>query len=93
MLKTRILLSYVKRFRSYFVSLQPILKILYGGKKVIDMGQILRDMTAQERAFYEEDCKKFPWLKTVKMSDDEFLAYLMSITSLMDLRTHFDIYS
>ena len=57
------------------------------------MGQILRDMTAQERAFYEEDCKQFPWLKTVKMSDDEFLAYLMSITSLMDLRTHFDIYS
>ena len=38
------------------------------------MGQILRDMTAQERAFYEEDSKKFPWLKTIKMSDDEFLA-------------------
>ena len=38
------------------------------------MGQIFRDMTAEERSFYEEDGKKFPWLMTVHMSDDEFLA-------------------
>ena len=38
------------------------------------MGKILRDMTAQEQAFYDEDSKKFPWLKTITMSDDEFFA-------------------
>lgn len=40
------------------------------------MGKILRDMTAQEQAFYDEDSKKFPWLKTITMSDDEFFACL-----------------
>lgn len=38
------------------------------------MGKILRDMTVAEQAFYEQDCKIFPWLKTVTMSDDEFFA-------------------
>ena len=38
------------------------------------MGIILRDMTAQERSFYEEDGKKFPWLMTIHMTDDEFLS-------------------
>jgi len=36
------------------------------------MGKILRDMTEQELISYEEDSKKFPWLKTIKMSDDKF---------------------
>ena len=36
------------------------------------MGKILRDMTAGEQAFYDEDSKKFPWLKTITMSDDDF---------------------
>ena len=31
------------------------------------MGKILRDMTAGEQAFYDEDSKKFPWLKTITM--------------------------
>ena len=39
-----------------------------------DMGKIFRDMTAEEQAYYDEDSKKFPWLKTITMSDDEFLA-------------------
>ena len=38
------------------------------------MGMIFRDMTAEEQAYYDEDSKKFPWLKTITMSDDEFLA-------------------
>ena len=38
------------------------------------MGKIFRDMTAEEQAYYDEDSKKFPWLKTITMSDDEFLA-------------------
>ena len=38
------------------------------------MGKILRDMTAGEQAFYDEDSKKFPWLKTITMSDDDFYA-------------------
>ena len=38
------------------------------------MGKIYRDMTADEQWFYDQDCKKFPWLKTVTMSDDEFVA-------------------
>ena len=38
------------------------------------MGKIFRDMTAEEQAYYDEDSKKFPWLKTVTMSDDEFFA-------------------
>ena len=38
------------------------------------MGKILRDMTAGEQAFYDEDSKKFPWLKTITMSDDDFFA-------------------
>ena len=29
------------------------------------MGKIFRDMTAEEQAYYDEDSKKFPWLKTV----------------------------
>lgn len=37
------------------------------------MGKILRDMTAGEQAFYDEDSKKFPWLKTITMSDDDFM--------------------
>ena len=36
------------------------------------MGKIFRDMTAEEQAYYDEDSKKFPWLKTITMSDDEF---------------------
>ena len=28
------------------------------------MGKIFRDMTAEEQAYYDEDSKKFPWLKT-----------------------------
>ena len=38
------------------------------------MGKIFRDMTAEEQAYYDEESKKFPWLKTVTMSDDEFFA-------------------
>lgn len=38
------------------------------------MGKIYRDMTADEQWFYDQDSKKFPWLKTVTMSDDEFVA-------------------
>ena len=38
------------------------------------MGKIFRDMTAEEQAYYDEDSKKFPWLKTITMSDDEFFA-------------------
>ena len=34
------------------------------------MGKIYRDMTADEQWFYNQDSKKFPWLKTVTMSDD-----------------------
>lgn len=40
----------------------------------MNMGKILRDMTAEEQAFYDEDSKNFAWLKTIKMSDDEFFA-------------------
>ena len=32
------------------------------------MGKIFRDMTAEEQAYYDEDSKKFPWLKTITMS-------------------------
>lgn len=28
------------------------------------MGMIFRDMTAEEQAYYDEESKKFPWLKT-----------------------------
>ena len=38
------------------------------------MGKIFSDMTAEEQAYYDEDSKKFPWLKTITMSDDEFFA-------------------
>lgn len=38
------------------------------------MGFILREMTAEEQALYDEDSKTFPWLKTITMSDDEFFA-------------------
>jgi hypothetical protein len=38
------------------------------------MGKIYRDMTAEEQALYDEDSNKFPWLKTITMSDDEFFA-------------------
>ena len=38
------------------------------------MGKIFRDMTSEEQAYYDEESKKFPWLKTVTMSDDEFFA-------------------
>lgn len=42
------------------------------------MGKIFRDMTAEEQAYYDEDSKKFPWLKTITMSDDEFW-HVMSV--------------
>lgn len=35
------------------------------------MGQILRDMTEQERWGYDNFCKNHPWLSEVKMTDDE----------------------
>ena len=38
------------------------------------MGQIFHDMTALERLLYEEDSKKFPWLKTINMSDDDLIS-------------------
>ena len=40
------------------------------------MGKIFRDMTAEEQAYYDEESKKFPWLKNVTMSDDEFFVFL-----------------
>ncbi len=40
------------------------------------MGKILRDMTAEEQTLYDKESKTFPWLKTIKMSDDEFFECL-----------------
>ena len=37
MLKTKLFRSYAKRFRSYFVSLQPIFRILYGMNAIVNI--------------------------------------------------------
>ena len=57
-------------FPFFFVSLQS------NSGKYEYMGKILRDMTAEEQTLYDKESKTFPWLKTIKMSDDEFFECL-----------------
>ena len=40
------------------------------------MGKILRDMNAEEQAFYDSDAKRHPWLKSITMTDDELRTLL-----------------
>ena len=40
------------------------------------MAKIIRDMNAEEQAFYDSDAKRHPWLKSITMTDDELRTLL-----------------